>query len=97
MHEYKKEAKEELSKRRREKEKMTKSKKDCCCWESNHAQPANTVQSIYGVNMVETVHKAYTYGRPKPVYGHTDTDRVENFHIRIWLYGVPRYTVFLYV
>jgi hypothetical protein len=31
------------------------------------------------------------------MYGHTDTDTVGNFHIRIRLYGVSRYAVFSYI
>jgi hypothetical protein len=31
------------------------------------------------------------------MYGHTDTDTVGNFHVRIQLYGVSKYAVFSYV
>jgi len=39
----------------------------------------------------------YIYGRPKPIYGHTDTDMVGNCHIQIRLYGVSGYAVLPYV
>ena len=50
-----------------------------------------------------TVHKrhiydtAYIHGRPKPMYGHTDTNTVRNLHIQMQLYGVSGYAVFAYV
>jgi len=62
-----------------------KSKKDCCCWESNPAPPANTVHIRRF-----TVHTAYIYGRPKPIYGHTVTELAAQCHIRYRIYGVPR-------
>ena len=55
------------------------------------APPANTVHKRH---IYDT---AYIHGRPKPMYGHTDTDTIGNFHIQIRLYGVSGYAVLPYV
>jgi len=48
-----------------------KSKKDCCCWESNPAPPANTVHIRRFRLYIRRI-----YGRPKPIYSHTVTEPV---------------------
>jgi hypothetical protein len=62
-----------------------KSKRYCCCWESNPAPPAHTVHIRRFRPYIRRI-----YGRPKPIYGHTVTEPVAQCHIRYRIYGVPR-------